>query len=60
MGLCKHPKYTRHRRLDFIIVPWHERAAALLYFTGSAYINRGMRALAGRMQPRMSLSQHGP
>ena len=46
-----------NRRLDFIVVPWHERAPALLYFTGSAYINRSMRALAKKKG--WSLSQHG-
>eukprot|EP00039_Didymoeca_costata_P014451 m.233686 g.233686 ORF g.233686 m.233686 type:complete len:488 (-) comp16028_c0_seq11:1933-3396(-) len=57
MGLCKHPDYERHRRLDLIVVPKKEEGAALLYFTGSAYINRSMRALAKRKG--LSLSQHG-
>lgn len=48
-GICKLPDVgTRHRRVDFLLVPWHQRGAALLYFTGSDLFNRSMRLLARR------------
>ena len=47
MGMCRHPDYPdRQRRLDFLIVPWHEWAPSLMHFTGSAYVNRAIRHLA--------------
>ncbi|KAI5819758.1 hypothetical protein BZA77DRAFT_303463 [Pyronema omphalodes] len=36
------------RRIDFLVVPWVERGAALLYFTGSDVFNRSMRLLASK------------
>eukprot|EP00041_Stephanoeca_diplocostata_P035731 m.1270588 g.1270588 ORF g.1270588 m.1270588 type:complete len:531 (-) comp24749_c0_seq42:2572-4164(-) len=57
MGLCKLPGYTIHRRIDIIAIPHEELPFALLYFTGSAYLNRSMRLKARKMG--MSLSQHG-
>ena len=45
------------RRLDLLFVPWEERGAALIYFTGNDYFNRSIRYLAGKMQ--MRLNQHG-
>nr|WKN12663.1 PolL [Haplophryne mollis] len=57
MGVCSLPGPDhRHRRLDIIVVPYNEFACALLYFTGSAYFNRSMRALA--KTKNMSLSEH--
>ncbi|WAR21537.1 DPOLL-like protein, partial [Mya arenaria] len=45
-----------HRRLDLIVVPYDEYACALVYFTGSAHLNRSLRHLAKKMN--MSLSEH--
>ncbi|XP_018606371.2 DNA polymerase lambda [Scleropages formosus] len=57
LGVCRLPgPGQRHRRLDIIVVPYNEFACALLYFTGSAYFNRSMRALA--KTKKMSLSEH--
>uniref|UniRef100_UPI00398EB9C4 DNA polymerase lambda n=1 Tax=Pristiophorus japonicus TaxID=55135 RepID=UPI00398EB9C4 len=57
LGVCRLPgPGHRYRRLDIIVVPHHEFACALMYFTGSAYFNRSMRALA--MTKGMSLSEH--
>ncbi|XP_030425652.1 DNA polymerase lambda isoform X2 [Gopherus evgoodei] len=57
LGVCRLPgPGRRHRRLDIIVVPHAEFACALLYFTGSAYFNRSMRALAKTRG--MSLSEH--
>lgn len=36
------------RRIDLLVVPWDERGAALLYFTGNDIFNRSMRLLASK------------
>jgi DNA polymerase IV len=46
-----------HRRLDLLFVPWKERGAALLYFTGNDIFNRSLRLLASKKG--MGLNQHG-
>lgn len=45
------------RRIDFLIVPYEELGAAMLYFTGSNLFNRTMRYLA--QLKGYSLNQHG-
>ncbi len=37
-----------HRRIDFLLVPWQQRGAALLYFTGNDLFNRSLRLLASK------------
>src|SRR5436190_16160029 len=46
-----------HRRLDLLFVPWKERGAALIYFTGNHVFNRSMRLLASKKE--MGLNQRG-
>ena len=45
------------RRVDFLLVPWEEMGAALIYFTGNDIFNRSMRLLASRRG--MQLNQRG-
>ena len=46
-----------HRRLDLLFVPWNERGAALIYFTGNDIFNRSLRLLASKKG--MGLNQRG-
>ena len=46
-----------HRRLDLLFVPWEERGAAFIYFTGNDIFNRSMRLLASKKG--MGLNQRG-
>ena len=46
-----------HRRLDLLCVPWKERGAALIYFTGNDIFNRSLRLLASKKG--MGLNQRG-
>src|SRR5271156_2083790 len=46
-----------HRRLDLLFVPWNERGAALVYFTGNDVFNRSLRLLASKKG--MGLNQRG-
>ncbi|KAF8422081.1 hypothetical protein EV426DRAFT_607496 [Tirmania nivea] len=45
---------ARWRRLDFLLVPWKERGAALIYFTGNDIFNRSMRLLASKKGYRLN------
>lgn len=45
------------RRIDFLLVPWDEIGAAMIYFTGNDIFNRSMRLLARRKG--MRLNQRG-
>jgi DNA polymerase IV len=51
------PGSTAWRRIDFLLVPWAERGAALLYFTGNDIFNRSIRLLARKKG--MRLNQRG-
>ena len=58
-GRCWHgaatlPGTTVWRRVDFLIVPWDELGAALIYFTGNDIFNRSMRLLASKMDMRLN------
>jgi len=45
------------RRIDFLLVPWDEMGAALIYFTGNDIFNRSIRLLASKKG--MRLNQRG-
>ncbi|KAF8458968.1 hypothetical protein BGX38DRAFT_1150883 [Terfezia claveryi] len=45
---------ARWRRLDFLLVPWKERGAALIYFTGNDIFNRSLRLLASKKGYRLN------
>ena len=51
------PKSRVWRRVDFLLVPWEEMGAALIYFTGNDIFNRSIRLLARRKG--MRLNQRG-
>ena len=55
-GVSKLPNGL-HRRLDLLFVPWKERGAALIYFTGNDIFNRSLRLLASKKG--MALNQRG-
>lgn len=38
MGVCRLPD-GKHRRIDLLSIPWEQRGAALLYFTGNAIVS---------------------
>ena len=45
------------RRVDFLLVPWEQMGAALIYWTGNDIFNRSMRLLASKKG--MRLNQRG-
>jgi len=56
-GICRRDENSRHRRIDFLTVPYDSRGAALLYYTGDDIFNRSMRLKANKMG--YSLNQKG-
>lgn len=56
-GAAVLPGSSVWRRVDFLLVPWEEMGAALLYFTGNDLFNRSIRLLASYMG--MRLNQRG-
>ncbi|KAJ7628623.1 hypothetical protein FB45DRAFT_918780 [Roridomyces roridus] len=57
-GLCHLPEPgSKRRRIDFLTVPWKNRGAALLYYTGDDIFNRAIRLKANVMG--YSLNQRG-
>ena len=56
-GAASLPGSTTWRRIDFLLVPWDEMGAALIYFTGNDIFNRSIRLLASKKG--MRLNQRG-
>ena len=56
-GAAALPEATIWRRIDFLLVPWEEIGAALIYFTGNDIFNRSIRLLASKKG--MRLNQRG-
>ena len=56
-GAATLPGETTWRRVDFLLVPWEEMGAALIYFTGNDIFNRSIRLLASKKG--MRLNQRG-
>lgn len=56
-GAATLPKSSIWRRIDFLLVPYDEMGAALIYFTGNDIFNRSIRLLASKKG--MRLNQHG-
>lgn len=56
-GAATLPKSSIWRRIDFLLVPYDEMGAALIYFTGNDIFNRSIRLLASTKG--MRLNQHG-
>ena len=56
-GAAALPGTTVWRRIDFLLVPWDELGAALIYFTGNDIFNRSIRLLASKKG--MRLNQRG-
>ncbi|KAL5478955.1 hypothetical protein ACEPAI_2242 [Sanghuangporus weigelae] len=56
-GLCRRDEGSPRRRIDILVVPYHERGGALIYYTGDDIFNRAIRLKA--KSTGYSLSQHG-
>ena len=59
MGVVKLPGHDTGRRLDIKIYQEACYAFALVYFTGDGDFNRGMRNIAHKYEPPLSLNDHG-
>jgi DNA polymerase/3'-5' exonuclease PolX len=57
MGVCRLPKYKKHRHIDILMCDPDEYWFTILYFTGSDLFNVSMRRYA--IQQGYSLSEHG-
>ncbi|KAL8913159.1 MAG: hypothetical protein Q9171_001953 [Xanthocarpia ochracea] len=53
-GCATLPDSTIWHRVDFLLVPYEEMGAALIYFTGNDIFNRSMRLLASRKGLRLN------
>jgi len=57
MGICRHPNYPKHRRIDVLYFDKANYYSALLWFTGSGLFNRALNIHAA---PRsMQLNEKG-
>jgi DNA polymerase IV len=56
-GVSALPGSNVWRRIDFLLVPWDQLGAALIYFTGNDIFNRSIRLLASKKG--MRLNQRG-
>lgn len=56
-GASALPSSNVWRRIDFLLVPWDQLGAALIYFTGNDIFNRSIRLLASKKG--MRLNQRG-
>ncbi|KAF8326570.1 Nucleotidyltransferase [Cantharellus anzutake] len=57
MGLCRLGHEGKMRRIDILTIPYHQRGAALIYFTGDDVFNRSLRLKA--RHDGYSLNQRG-
>ena len=53
-GAAALPGTSTWRRIDFLLVPWDEIGAALIYFTGNDIFNRSIRLLASKKGLRLN------
>ena len=53
-GAATLPGSVIWRRIDFLLVPWEEMGAALIYFTGNDIFNRSIRLLASKKGMRLN------
>ncbi|ANB13671.1 Pol4p [Sugiyamaella lignohabitans] len=55
LGASAHPDDgNKWRRMDILLVPWEERGAAFIYYTGNDIFNRSMRLLAQKKGYRLN------
>ncbi|EJU00591.1 Nucleotidyltransferase [Dacryopinax primogenitus] len=57
MGIGRLPPDGKMRRIDVLAIPWDQKGAALIYFTGDDLFNRSIRLLAHKKG--YSLNQRG-